>query len=334
MKKVSIIIPVYNVEPYIERCLLSVLNQTYENIEIILVDDCGQDKSIEIANQIIQNHKNGYKTTILKHHQNKGLSEARNTGIRAATGDYLYFLDSDDEITLNCIETLISLVEKYPEVEMVQGNTQTIPTPSPKADWRNILYKNFPEYIDDNYWVREHFYVDKKNIPVNAWNKLVKRTFIFENKLFFKEGIIHEDVLWVWFVAKKLKRISFLTDYTYIHYVTNGSIMQSNNILESLKSWSVILDNMFQSIDQPFFYEQRRRAISILHSRIKALNLIPNAYNMYSIYEKIIKKNIKKELKQHSLLYALLFVFLLLISFVYKIVFKIRHEKNYIFNLA
>jgi glycosyltransferase involved in cell wall biosynthesis len=89
------------------------LNQTYEDIEIILVDDCGQDKSMEVADRVIQNHKNGYKVTVLKHQQNKGLSEARNTGIKAATGDYLYFLDSDDEITLDCIETLVKESDGY-----------------------------------------------------------------------------------------------------------------------------------------------------------------------------------------------------------------------------
>jgi glycosyltransferase involved in cell wall biosynthesis len=101
MKKVSIIIPVYNVEPYIERCLLSALNH------------CGQDNSIQIAKQILSIHPNGVKAQIFYHEKNEGLSVARNTGIKAATGEYLYFLDSDDEITLNCIEILTKESEGY-----------------------------------------------------------------------------------------------------------------------------------------------------------------------------------------------------------------------------
>lgn len=89
--KVSVIIPVYNVSKYIERCLLSVLNQTWEDLEIILVDDCTPDNSMELAATVIASHSRGNEVRSLVHDENKGLSAARNTGIRDATGDYVYF---------------------------------------------------------------------------------------------------------------------------------------------------------------------------------------------------------------------------------------------------
>ena len=98
--KVSIIIPVYNVSAYIERCVKSVMKQTYSgDIECILVNDATPDDSIDIAKRLIADYNGPIQFRILNHEHNKGFSATRNTGIDAATGDYLYFFDSDDEIT-------------------------------------------------------------------------------------------------------------------------------------------------------------------------------------------------------------------------------------------
>ena len=106
--RVSIIIPVYNVEPYIERCIESVLCQTYRELEVILVDDSSPDCSMDLARKCIDNsNRNKLDIIHLRHDHNLGLSAARNTGIEAATGDYLFFLDSDDWITDNCISLLV-----------------------------------------------------------------------------------------------------------------------------------------------------------------------------------------------------------------------------------
>ena len=114
MKDVSIIIPIYNVEKYVAECLNSVISQTYDHskIECILVDDCTPDKSMDVVNKIIGEY-NGEMTFITRRHkENKGLSAARNTGISIATGEYLYFLDSDDYIYPNSLELLMEGVEK------------------------------------------------------------------------------------------------------------------------------------------------------------------------------------------------------------------------------
>lgn len=99
--KLSIVIPVFNVAPYIADCLRSVMRQTYTgSMECLIVDDCGTDDSIAIAKQMIADYKGPIRFQILHHEWNRGLSAARNTGTEAATGEYLYYLDSDDEITI------------------------------------------------------------------------------------------------------------------------------------------------------------------------------------------------------------------------------------------
>ena len=105
LPKISIIIPIYNVEPYIEDCLQSVMRQTYRGMmECILVDDCGTDNSMKVAEQLIKIYNGPIDFKVLHHEHNRGLSAARNTGIDAACGDYVYFLDSDDWISDDCFE--------------------------------------------------------------------------------------------------------------------------------------------------------------------------------------------------------------------------------------
>lgn len=139
--KISIIVPVFNVEQYIKECFDSIAAQTYKgDIECIFVDDCGQDDSVAILEQLITEYHGPIQFSIVHHEHNKGLSGARNTGIRQAKGDYLYFLDSDDTITPDCIEKLGMLAEKYPGVEMVQGSTKS------HRSWLSLQDKQLPCY--------------------------------------------------------------------------------------------------------------------------------------------------------------------------------------------
>ena len=148
--KISIIVPVYNVEQYIKECFDSIAAQTYKgDIECIFVNDCGHDKSVEILEKMIACYQGGISFSIIHHEHNKGLSGARNTGIRHAQGDYLYFIDSDDSITSDCIEKLVALAEKYPGVEVVKGSTKS------KQEWLQLAKKHFPEYSDNFKWIRK-----------------------------------------------------------------------------------------------------------------------------------------------------------------------------------
>lgn len=124
--KVSIIIPVYQVSAYIERCIRSVLNQTYKEIECIIVNDATQDDSIEKCQQLIENYRGEIRFKIVNHNANRGLSAARNTGIDAASESYIFYLDGDDEISSDCIEKLVKPCKKDGSIEMVMGALHAI----------------------------------------------------------------------------------------------------------------------------------------------------------------------------------------------------------------
>ena len=143
--KVSIIIPVYNVAPYVEECIQSVLRQDYKNLEIIIIDDCGTDNSMELVEELVKNSSRDI--VILKHDYNKGLSAARNTGIRRATGDYIFFLDSDDFIESYCISVLVKAAKIYINVDMVYGSSFSSGGYLPE----NILNRSdLDEFYDNN----------------------------------------------------------------------------------------------------------------------------------------------------------------------------------------
>ena len=123
MMDVSIIMPVYQVAPYIGDCLRSVMRQTYRgSMECLIVDDGTKDGSIAIAERMIDAYEGPIQFQIQHHDENRGLSAARNTGTMLATGDYLYYIDSDDEMTEDCMEKLMAVASHDPSIEMVQGN--------------------------------------------------------------------------------------------------------------------------------------------------------------------------------------------------------------------
>jgi len=217
MKTVSIIIPVYNVEPYIVRCLDSISNQTYKNIECLLVDDCGKDNSMSLVEKHINSYQGDIRFIVLHHSKNQGQATARNTGLRASTGDYIFFFDSDDEITPDCIETLISLSEKYPDADFIQANTVT-----GKGDELMPFTFNItpPEYSNDKLELNRLILT---SLTMTVWNRLIKRSFLVEHHLFFPDGFLCEDMYWVYFLAKEVRAAAFTSQGTYLYYKNNGS---------------------------------------------------------------------------------------------------------------
>ena len=165
MPRVSIIIPVYNVEPYIEECLHSVYEQTTDTeIECLIVDDKGNDNSIHIAETFVATHNDKAKTKfkIIYRDTNGGLSAARNTGVKAAKGDYLYFLDSDDTIVPQCIDTLIHLADKYGGVDLLPALYIR-----ENNEMSQFGRESFPEFSDDRSLIKRSL-LDYDKIPVTA----------------------------------------------------------------------------------------------------------------------------------------------------------------------
>lgn len=216
-RMVSVIIPVYNVERYLNRCVDSVLNQTYQNLEIILVDDGSPDRCGAICDEY---SKRDNRITVI-HKKNGGLSDARNAGLDIATGEYLYFVDSDDWIAESAIEQLIAVFNKDDAIDIVAGcsvdvherdgtlfETRYSITPGSKK----VLSK--AEAIKDNLlhgWA--------------AWNKLYKLRLFADVR--FPVGVINEDEAILLHVLDKIRKVAQIGIPTYYYFLRENSITTS-----------------------------------------------------------------------------------------------------------
>lgn len=242
--KVSIIIPVYNVEAYIEECLCSVIEQTYRNFECLIIDDSSPDNSIAVAEKMLSLsslEKNKYR--IIRHDRNRGLSAARNTGMKEAKGDYIYFLDSDDKLFPDALANLVDVAEHYPEADLIQGNMI-----NERCAGGSTIYDSHFEhgYLNDYYEASERTrQIFLSRFPVYAMNKLVKKSFLQSNELYFYDGIIHEDEQWRWDLHNHLGPICSVSTDTYWHRTTNeNSIMHSKDLTKSVLSKIQICRNV------------------------------------------------------------------------------------------
>lgn len=210
----------------------SLRNQIYSNLEVIFVDDCGTDCSVSKISDYISDY-NLKNWEILYHKKNKGLSGARNTGMLAATGDYVYFLDSDDYITNDCIQSLVAPI-KAETYDMVVG------------DYQNSINIGDSMLHHDTGVIAGAINVLKTYSQgewyVMAWNKLCNRKFLVENNLFFEEGLLHEDVIWTFKVACKAQSIYIVNNPTYIYNIRQSSIMTSMSIEKDVSIYCKVFD--------------------------------------------------------------------------------------------
>lgn len=257
--RLSIIIPVYLVAPYIERCLASVMQQEVSDVECLLIDDGGKDNSIKVAKQFLVDYTGPITFRFLTHPSNRGLSAARNTGIEAATGAYVLFLDGDDALTPGALTALLNTATAHPDVDIVQGNTTVEPeyitleestAPAIKVDKHQYsLHANLPDYTNQQSWLIKAL-LERKLIPVTSWNKLIRRTWLVDNNLWFKEGLFHEDEHWTFFAASQASSLAFCKVITYVHYIREGSIMRLQAD-RSILSWFDIINDMVTHLEEP-----------------------------------------------------------------------------------
>ena len=244
--KISIIVPMYQVEQYLAICLKSITDQTMtDGVECILVDDCGSDRSLFIAKDFIEHYQGNVLFRIVEREKNGGLSAARNSGIDVASGEYVYFLDSDDEITPNCLEIMWSLVEKYGKVNLVQG-----------AFFEDEKYANsisnikFPEFCTCQAEIKT-FLLQYLGDIVGAQSRLINLSFLKEHHLYFEEGIIHEDNLWTFFLSKYVRTMAYCDVCTYYHRYNPNSITGNVNVIKETIAYKHIIQTCSRSID-PF----------------------------------------------------------------------------------
>lgn len=261
---ISVIIPIYNVKDYVLDCLHSVANQTKKNgVECILVDDHGTDNSMEIAEEFVSLYNGIIDFRIYHHDKNKGLSAARNSGIREANGKYLYFLDSDDTIYPNCLNIMFDAAEKY-DADLVQGSYA-----SDVPYVEQFSKQSLPLFSDNHPFIKKTLLNYDVN-PVMAQNRLVKKSIIVKNNLFFKEGIIHEDHYWTFFLAKVINRICFIKDKTYYYRQTIGSITNRVNIEKETLAFRTLITDFCANIDNLEIGAQKKYIFCLLLSAISS----------------------------------------------------------------
>ncbi|MHC4551956.1 MAG: glycosyltransferase family 2 protein [Planctomycetota bacterium] len=214
--KVSIIIPIYNAADHIGRCLDSVMLQTYPDIECILVDDCSTDNTIEVIEAKLAEYSGPIEFKMLRREINGSSAATRNTGVSAATGTYLYFIDSDDLITSDAISLLAEPLKNEP-LDLVTGD----------------FVDNYPSYCSSRPQIPSGIIRTNQEIfsnyrsytwPVAVWNKLVRHQFLIDNDISFVEDIrIHEDEIWSFKVACMAQRVGCVNSVTYIYCNHGGS---------------------------------------------------------------------------------------------------------------
>lgn len=204
MLKVSIIIPIYNAEKYIARCLESVLNQTYKNIEIVCVDDCGTDKSLEIVEQYQK--KFGNKVIIIKTLVNQGSGAARDLGIEKATGEYLTFLDSDDYIKKDCIQKYMEVIEQENAEVVIGGFIR-----KKNGKENTIIPKN-----EQDMWLFS-----------SSCHKLYKTSFLRSEGINFRGTRRYEDEPFSYRILLAKSKLALIDYAGYYYAYNNDSMTQS-----------------------------------------------------------------------------------------------------------
>jgi len=224
---VSVIIPIYKVEPYLRRCVNSVINQSYTNLEIILVDDGSPDKCSAICDEYAQNDR---RIKVI-HKQNGGLSSARNVGLHICKGLFITFVDSDDWIETNYIEVLYNLQGKY-NADIVVGENQI------RKDTANVLTKqelqDSSETILDQNCALKHLFLSNNHTYVVSWGKLYKKELLTGFQ--FPIGKYHEDEFTTFQLFYKAKRICYTNKILYNYFQRPGNITSTdhpNDLLEA-----------------------------------------------------------------------------------------------------
>ena len=242
---ISVIIPVYNVEKYIRRCLESVIDQECDgfNIECLIVDDCSPDGSMMIVNDIIKNYQGTVITfKIIRHDVNKGLSAARNTGIKASSGDFLFFIDSDDSILENTFKKFVAYSVEYPFADLILGNT--LGTEDNFLSNTSVTNNdNSPCFIDDKRIIWHH--VLARRIDRHACNKLVRRSLIVDSCLYFDDGLLYEDVTWTYRLFSCVSSILIVPELTYMYEYNLSSIIHTHSARANKIVWSFVYISNF-----------------------------------------------------------------------------------------
>lgn len=295
----SVIVPLYNTEKYIGNCLKSMIRQTFENFECIIIDDGSTDASYQVASNCIQHDK---RFVILKQ-ENQGLSLARNHGIQKASGEYLIFLDSDDFIQKDGLEKLAKIINNA-RPDAIMSNTFAYYDEENKRKLRVLLNYDIKACGSNLF----KLCMESNCFVVAAWVFTVNRSFFLEKNLWFEPGLLHEDELWVCKLMLECADIYFNSRGFYYGRCNRiGSITQSSNIKKLADRLKII--ELLQDYGKEKPQNEKKlldiRCAQLITGIIKESNRYINDNAYKELYKKIIQKLplIKKAGRKYNLLY-------------------------------
>ena len=246
MPKVSVIVPFYNVERYIEKCIETLVNQTLKDIEIILVNDGSTDRSIDIVKKFIKEYP---EKIVYLEKENGGLSDARNYAIPYAKGEYIAFLDSDDYVEKDMYEKMYEIAKKE-KSDMVECDFYWEYSEKRKEDIGKA-YQGKKEMLE--------------KIRVVAWNKLIKREILEKSQVQFPKGFRYEDVEFTYKLIPYIAKVSFLRK-PCIHYIQRqGSISNTQN--QRTREIFDVLEHVINYYKEKNIYEKYKTQLEYIYIR-------------------------------------------------------------------
>lgn len=286
LPKVSVVVPVYKVEKYIHKCVDSILNQTYENLEVILVDDGSPDQ----CGAIIDIYAKEDKRIIPLHKENGGLSDARNYGMKYVTGEFTFFVDSDDWLEHSMIETMVMNSIKF-QADVVQSAFYYAYEDHLLFDNR-YYSKEEPPVVLDNKTLMKELVINEK-VKNFAWGKLYKTNLIHD--IPFEKGVLFEDVFWAHRVMHRVNKFVIVGQPFYYYQQRSDSIVaaytpRNLDILKGLKERHKFIEEFYPELTDSS-YEL------ILKSSLTHYNLL--FLNRDKDKNAIHRKEVQKYVKAH-----------------------------------
>lgn len=293
---ISIIVPIYKVEKYLEKCIDSIINQDYKNLEIILVDDGSPDRCPQICDEYAQ------KDSRIKviHKENGGLSDARNAGIKVATGEYIAFIDSDDYVTENYISTLLYTIKKY-DADISACNYIKLYEDS---GVEKVEPKTTKDLVMTNIEAMKDLFTLPNNSDVVAWNKLYKTSLFTQNNIEFPKGKLHEDNFTTYKLYYFSNKVVFTNVPCYYYLQRKDSIMGKKfnikrlDILLALKETEEFVKENNIDLNQEVKFNELLRLLTVLNSMVdtKCINK-----KVFEDIRTMIRKDKEVYLKNHYL---------------------------------
>ena len=298
LPKLSVIIPVYNADRYLEKCLNSVISQTLKNLEIICIDDCSDDNSSKILRNF---EKAGIK--VITSDRQQGQAHARNLGIDIAEGEYIGFVDADDYADITMFEKM------YKKAKKEKADIEICEAVMYDDREKKLVYddyfslKCFPENFENKVFSAEDTIDFIENINVTLWNKIYKTSFLKENKIKFSEGYIYEDMPFIYEVYTKADKIGILREALYYYRVNTQNSTMTKNDKKVLDRVDMVEKSLEIFKNLPYFEKIRGKILNwAIHDIYYRYTLIDSKYQkeyffkMQNLFKNIDVKGVEDSL--------------------------------------